>query len=208
MAVLIEQPELIECIDRINHIRVSVEEFRTNDIVTINFNDNLKIKCIVVDIIDGIATFISLNTVFDMPLSFDGSKCKSWLESDLREYLNLNFYDNCYPFMQDKLVKDDNLDYFSIPSEKEIFGINKYGEDEDDRSWPIMKYRRRYRMGLDNDENLNWYWLRTKRKNSSAYFCRCNDFGDASYSNSSRSGGVRLRFFMPQNEDQQSTIFR
>ena len=56
--------------------------------------------------------------------------------------------------------------------------------------------KRRNRMAFDGtkDENLQWYWLMNKVRESAAYFAFVYGNGGASYSYASASLGVRPAF--------------
>ena len=56
--------------------------------------------------------------------------------------------------------------------------------------------KRRNRMAFDGskDENLQWYWLMNKVRESVASFAFVNGNGVAGYCSASRSGGVRPAF--------------
>ena len=81
-----------------------------------------------------------------------------------------------------------------IPTEKEIFGVNKYGERESDdvKQFEPMK-KRRNRIAFRNDE-FEWYWLKNRGVESAPYFAFVNGSGYASYSDASYSFGVRPLF--------------
>ena len=56
--------------------------------------------------------------------------------------------------------------------------------------------KRRNRMAFDGtkEENLQWYWLMNKVRESAAYFAYVNGNGLANYNNASSSLGVRPAF--------------
>lgn len=57
-----------------------------------------------------------------------------------------------------------------IPTEKEIFGVNKYGEKESDdvKQFEPMKNRRN-RIAFRNNE-FEWYWLKNRGVRSATRF--------------------------------------
>lgn len=95
------------------------------------------------------------------------------------------------------MVPFDNGDLLRLPTEKEIFGENYYGEYESPyvKQWKPMK-KRRNRMAFDGskDENLQWYWLMNKVRESAANFAYVHNTGSADYYNASGSHGVRPAF--------------
>ena len=88
-------------------------------------------------------------------------------------------------------------DLLRLPTEKEIFGENYYGEYESPyvKQWKPMK-KRRNRMAFDGskDENLQWYWLMNKVRESATYFSNVSYGGIAGNNFASDSGGVRPAF--------------
>lgn len=91
-------------------------------------------------------------------------------------------------------VKCRNL--LRIPTEREMFGVNKYGEKDDMEQWPCMKKRRNRIAFQGNNGDWEWYWLQNKRKNSASYFCLVDGGGAANASNASYSYGVRPVFLL------------
>lgn len=95
------------------------------------------------------------------------------------------------------MIPFDNGDLLRLPTEKEILGENYHGEYESPcvKQWKPMK-KRRNRMAFDGskDENLQWYWLMNKVRESATYFSLVNGNGHASDDAASYSGGVRPAF--------------
>lgn len=91
----------------------------------------------------------------------------------------------------------DNGDLLRLPTEKEIFGENYYGEYESPyvKQWKPMK-KRRNRMAFDGskDENLQWYWLMNKVRESATAFSLVYFSGIAHCGSASNSLGVRPAF--------------
>ena len=63
------------------------------------------------------------------------------------------------------------------------------------KQWKPMK-KRRNRMAFDGskDENLQWYWLMNKVRESATYFSFVLSYGRANYFSASYSCGVRPAF--------------
>ena len=118
-------------------------------------------------------------------------------ESDLRKKLNGEIL-NLFPAeLKAMMVPFENGDLLRLPTEKEIFGENYYGEYESPyvKQWKPMK-KRRNRMAFDGskDENLQWYWLMNKVRESAICFSVVNVYGNAEYNGASSSYGVRPVF--------------
>ena len=114
-------------------------------------------------------------------------------KSYLREWLNKECIEK-FPFaMRMNMIPFENEDLLSIPTEREIFGQNIYGEEEPDtvKQFEPMK-KRRNRLASDGlNGGYQYYWLKNKRVGSATSFCSVYNGGYANYSNASYSFGVR-----------------
>ena len=118
-------------------------------------------------------------------------------ESDLRKKLNGEIL-NLFPAeLKAMMAPFNNGDLLRLPTEKEIFGKNYYGEYESlcVKQWKPMK-KRRNRMAFDGtkDENLRWYWLTNKVEDSAFRFASVDAGGNADYYNATNSIGIRPTF--------------
>lgn len=114
-------------------------------------------------------------------------------ESYLREQLNTEYLERFPASLRLNMVPFENGDLLRIPTEREIFGENRYGEEEPDtvEQFDAMK-KRRNRMALDGSNGeTQAYWLQNKRVGSAATFCGVSDYGLAGISGASGSCGVR-----------------
>ena len=114
-------------------------------------------------------------------------------ESYLREQLNTEYLERFPASLRLNMVPFENGDLLRIPTEREIFGENRYGEEEPDtvEQFDAMK-KRRNRMALDGSNGeTQAYWLQNKRVRSATGFCYVNGSGYAYYANASYSIGVR-----------------
>lgn len=114
-------------------------------------------------------------------------------KSYLREWLNKECIEK-FPFaMRMNMIPFENEDLLSIPTEREIFGQNIYGEEEPDtvKQFEPMK-KRRNRLASDGlNGGYQYYWLKNKRGRSATYFCCVTNDGYANGSYASSSNGVR-----------------
>lgn len=98
-------------------------------------------------------------------------------------------------------VGNNEYDLLRIPTEREIFGENPYGEEESKevKRFKGMKKRRNriaFRATEDNKEAWEWYWLQNKVKDTAAYFALVGNGGFASSAGASSSHGVRPVFLL------------
>lgn len=114
-------------------------------------------------------------------------------ESYLREQLNTEYLERFPASLRLNMVPFENGDLLRIPTEREIFGENRYGEEEPDtvEQFDAMK-KRRNRIALDGSNGeTQAYWLQNKRVRSAASFCGVDAAGFAGSGGASYSYGVR-----------------
>ena len=114
-------------------------------------------------------------------------------ESYLRDQLATEYLEKFPASLRLNMVPFENGDLLRIPTEREIFGENRYGEEEPDtvEQFEAMK-KRRNRMAFDGSNGeTQAYWLQNKRVGSATNFCYVSTTGYADSNNASYSLGVR-----------------
>lgn len=115
-------------------------------------------------------------------------------ESHLRDQLATKYLEKFPAALRLNMVPFENGDLLRIPTEREIFGRNIYGEEEPNtvEQFEPMK-KRRNRMAFDGlNGETQAYWLQNKRVRSATTFCYVNSTGGyASGNYASNSLGVR-----------------
>lgn len=114
-------------------------------------------------------------------------------ESHLRDQLATKYLEKFPAALRLNMVPFENGDLLRIPTEREIFGRNIYGEEEPNtvEQFEPMK-KRRNRMASDGlNGETQAYWLQNKRVRSATYFCRVTSAGNAGHDYASYSLGVR-----------------
>ena len=116
------------------------------------------------------------------------------MNDNLMDMLNNELYKLFPDKIRDAMVSFDGNSMIRIPTEKEIFGVNKYGEKESDdvKQFEPMKNRRN-RIAFRNNE-FEWYWLKNRGVESAASFALVSRNGYANGGNASISIGVRPLF--------------
>lgn len=140
--------------------------------------------------------FCSLNCLPERIAMSESGECDSYEESEVREYLRGDIYWMLPENIKESLVPFENGDFLRIPTEKEIFGKNEYGEEEPESvtQWEPMKRVMNRVAGSFDDECTIWYWLKNKSKNYSSAFALANGVGGAYGSGASTAYGVRPVF--------------
>ena len=115
--------------------------------------------------------------------------------SDLRMKLNREIIERFPAEIREQMIAFTNGDMLRLPTEKEIFGVNEYGEDEGDVvQFAPMKLRRNRIAFQGLNGNWEWYWLANKHKRSASNFACVDSYGSAYYYYASRACGVRPAF--------------
>lgn len=126
-------------------------------------------------------------------MNWDDTNDGGYEESHLRDQLATKYLEKFPAALRLNMVPFENGDLLRIPTEREIFGRNIYGEEETNtvEQFEPMK-KRRNRMAFDGlNGETQAYWLQNKRVRSATFFCYVYSNGFATYSNASYSFGVR-----------------
>ena len=111
----------------------------------------------------------------EYPLDESGAKRYSYDASTLRATLNEEVIKRFPDEIRSRMIPFENGDLLRIPTEKEIFGENKYGvkELENVTQWEPMKLRRN-RIALCGHNGVTaWYWLQNGLRDVSSATGAC-----------------------------------
>lgn len=115
--------------------------------------------------------------------------------SNLNTYLNVKIIRLFPEKIKKNMVEFENEKYLRIPTEREIFGEAKYGNEPDNaEQWKPMKRRKNRIACLGKYGQLDWYWLSAVA--SSTNFCNCGTYGNANCIYASSANGVRPVFML------------
>lgn len=179
-------------------IKSDVDTFKVGDIIKVKLTDGVKVQAMAMQQEEDNMIFCLVDCLpGEYPMNSTRTNEGGYEESDLRKKLNGEIL-NLFPAeLTDMMAPFDNGDLLRLPTEKEIFGENYYGEYESPyvKQWKPMK-KRRNRMAFDDskEENLQWYWLMNKVRESAASFARVSSGGSAGTNGASTSVGVRPAF--------------
>lgn len=131
---------------------------------------------------------------------------RSYKDSDIRKWLNGEFYDLLPDDFKKVLTTASVLsggeileDKVYIPSETEYYGELKFGECEEGEQFELYKDWHNRIAGYPDGDYGRWHWNRTKvnkEYTSAGCFCFCYNNGDAYYSDANNTGGVRPHFLI------------
>ena len=140
--------------------------------------------------------FCSSNCLPERIAMSESGECDSYEESEVREYLRGDIYCMLPENIKESLVPFENGDFLRIPTEKEVFGKNEYGEEEPESvtQWEPMKRVMNRVAGNAGEEFTIWYWLKNKSKEYSYYFAIAAAYGHANDYRASYTSCVRPVF--------------
>ena len=180
-------------------IETDVNAFKVGDIIDFKLINGVKVQAMAMKQEEDGMIFCFINCLPGEYYMNDTDTNEGGYEkSDLRKKLN-NEILNLFPAeLMDMMISFDHGDLLRLPTEKEIFGENYYGEDEESpcvKWWKPMK-KRRNRIAFDKtkEENLQWNWLMNKVSESDAKFALVDAFGRANHIDASCSLSIRPVF--------------
>lgn len=184
------------------NMAVEVEQFEVGDIIKFKLTDGEKVQAMAVKqtnkgmlfvLVDCLAKeYPMFNSLEDMTDDFF-----TYENSDLRKALNGEIFARFPEEIRSRMVTLDNGDMLRIPTEREIFGENIYGQEEADtvKRWKPMK-KKRNRIAFQGKEGAwEWYWLMNRHKEYASNFAFV-DYGYADYYTASNPRGVRPVFLL------------
>lgn len=134
---------------------------------------------------DNLIQVVWTHTIEDKAWNAAGGTEGGYLDSDIREYLNDEFYEDLPEGFKAQIQADVNSDYLRLLTKKEVFGVD--GEK------PSLKMfedtHNRVAMDEYNGSCSNWWWLADVYSSASA--CRVNSGGISSLDAASYALGVR-----------------
>lgn len=178
-------------------IKVETDKFKVGDIISFTLNDGEKVRARAVKKEDGGMLFCCIDCLSaKYPMNVNDSNEGGYKESDLRKVLRAEIIRKFPVNITDRMQPMEYGDLLRIPTEREIFGINEYGEPDDAEQWTCMKKRRNRSASRGDNGDWEWYWLQNKRRDSASYFCRVGSLGIAIAHPASTSLGIRPVFLL------------
>lgn len=185
------------------NMTVDVELFEVGDIIKFKLNDGEKVQAMAVRETNKGMLFMLVDCLtkeYPMFTSMEDmtEDYFTYENSDLRKALNGEILGRFPEEIRSRMVTLDNGDMLRIPTEREIFGENIYGQEESDtvkRFKPMKK--KRNRIAFQGKEGAwEWYWLMNRHKEYASLFAGVNGSGYANYGYASNANGVRPVFLL------------
>lgn len=180
-------------------VKIDVNTFKVGDIIKFKLTDGTKVKAIAVqkDAGDMIFCLASCLPGRVSRMNKTNTNKGGYEESYLRQRLNNEFLKLFPEDMIDLMVPFENGDFLRIPTEREIFGENQYGDYEDPhvKQWKPMRKRGNCLIFNDvDDDQPQWYWLMNRYRTSTAHFLSVDSRGYANYYQASSCCWIRPVF--------------
>ena len=176
------------------------QRFEVGDIISFEMRDGEKAEAMAVKQDGDTMIFCHVDCLKDeYPMNDRDTNKGGYEASKLRTTLRDVILPRYPEELVEKMVPFKNGDLLRIPTEKEIFGWNPYGDDEPEEvtQWEPMKLKRNRIALQGSNGDWEWYWLQNPVHDvvSSANFAGVNILGDEHYISASEAGvGVRPAF--------------
>ena len=174
--------------------------FEVGDVISFDLLDGEHMEAMAVKEEGCLVIFCAVDCLEkEYPFKRDGNIKGGYEASDLREALNTTILRRFPEELVKRMVPFQNGDLLRIPTEKEIFGENEYGENEPDdvTQWEPMKLRRNRIAFQGHNGPMEVYWLQNRLRDvvSAARFAHVGSAGYCNYSGAGSSWiGVRPAF--------------
>lgn len=177
---------------------VKTNKFEVGDIIEFVLNDGEEVEAVAVKQEKDGMLFCLVDCLRDeMPMNLKPTNKGGYEKSYLRTKLNTDIINRFPEEIRTRMKPFKNGDMLRIPTEKEIFGKNEYGETEKDiEQIELMKQRRNRVAFQGRNGDWEWYWLQNSAVASATRFACCNNVGVAYYLSASGELGVRPLFLI------------
>lgn len=178
-------------------ITTDTQSFNVGDTISFRLNDGELVEAMAVKAEQNGMVFMLVDCLHDEePMNRTATNRGGYAACDLRKKLNGAILERFPQEVRGLMVPFENGDFLRLPTEKEIFGVNEYGENEDEsvQQFEPMKLRRNRIAFQGHNGAWEWYWLQNKVKGTAAFFARVANGGDAACDSASSALGVRPAF--------------
>ena len=191
----------------IRKITVDTELFELGDTISFELTTGEQVQTMAVRETPNGMLFMfvdCLKTEQKMFENVNNAEVVDYAHSDLRKKLNGEILESFPEEIRERMVgmrvgQTNCFDMLRIPTEREIFGENPYGEDEPKsvrRFYGMEERRNRIAWQGSKTGEFEWYWLQNKVEDSASYFALVDSNGPAYYYYASYSLGVRPVFLL------------
>ena len=190
-------------IKRTYTIKQKLSQIVLDDVICFKLKDGEKCEARAVKLEDGKMLMVFEDCLRkEYPMNKTDTTEGGYETSYLRRVLNTEILERFPDKIRKHMKPFENGDYLRLLSEKEVFGENVYGQDDDTdtKQLPAMKVRKNRIASQGLNGGYEWYWLRDVV--SASYFALVANGGRANYANASYAHiGVRPAFQISHIED-------
>ena len=191
----------------IRKITVDTELFELGDTISFELTTGEQVQAMAVRETPNGMLFMfvdCLKTEQKMFENVNNAEVVDYAHSDLRKKLNGEILESFPEEIRERMVgmrvgQTNCFDMLRIPTEREIFGENPYGEDEPKsvrRFYGMEERRNRIAWQGSKTGEFEWYWLQNKVEDSASSFAFVYNGGRATCGGASYSYGVRPVFLL------------
>lgn len=191
----------------IRKITVDTELFELGDTISFELTTGEQVQAMAVRETPNGMLFMfvdCLKTEQKMFENVNNAEVVDYAHSDLRKKLNGEILESFPEEIRERMVgmrvgQTNCFDMLRIPTEREIFGENPYGEDEPKsvrRFYGMEERRNRIAWQGSKTGEFEWYWLQNKVEDSASFFALVSYYGRATCYGASLSRGVRPVFLL------------
>ena len=182
-------------------IQTETEHFEIGDIIGVTLTDGEPIEAMAVKQTGENMIFCFVDCLQkEYRMNSHNTNKGGYEASELREKLGTEILLRLPEELRMKMLPFENGDLLRLPTEKEIFGENRFGLDEPETvaQWEPMKLRRNRIAFHGSNGPWEWYWLANpalRYPASTGYFAYVNSNGYCNYTSASYANiGVRPAF--------------
>ena len=183
-------------------IKVNTDQFEVGDVIKFKLSDGEKVQARAVKQTSIGMLFVLVDCLAKEYPMFESMEDMTedyftYENSDLRKALNGEILARFPEEIRSRMVAlNGHGDLLRIPTEREIFGENVYGQPDGEKRWKCMK-KRRNRIAFQGKEGAwEWYWLMNRHEDSASNFADVNGAGNADCFGAGDSLGVRPVFLL------------
>ena len=180
-------------------VEQDVTDFNVGDIIEFTMSNGECAQAMAMKKLNVGTLFCFVNCLTDRyPMNDSDTNDGGYLSSKLRTIINSKVISDFPDEIKRHLVKFSNGDYLRIPTEKEIFGKNKYGEAEANNieQWePMKNFNNRVSFG-GAEGYCECYWCQNNKAGRSGCFCSVASDGRAYNNLGFCAHGVRPVFIL------------
>lgn len=177
---------------------MEVRAFEIGDIIEFCLKDGEKAQAMAVHYDPDGTVFCLVDCITrEYPMNNRATNAGGYEDSQLRQKINGEILERFPAEIRAAMLPFSNGDFLRIPTEREIFGKNEYGEKEPETvtQWEPMKDRRNRIAFQGSGTGLwEWYWLQNAAEHSAARFARAISTGRCNAASASNARGVRPVF--------------